>query len=76
MKRNRYLEISPIKGTRPLHRKPQNMEIPWWSSGYNLELSLPGPGFNFRLKNQDPASCVAQLKQNTTHKTQGKKLKI
>ena len=36
MKRNQYLEIRPIKGTRPLHRKPQHVNslvVQWLELG-------------------------------------------
>ena len=39
------------------------MGIPWQSSGQDLALSLPGPGFNPWSENQDPASHVVQPKK-------------
>ena len=37
-------------------------EIPWWSSGQNLGLSLLGLGFTLWLGTKDPATCTVRQK--------------
>ena len=42
--------------------------ILWWSSDCDSQLSMPWSGINPWLGNRDPASHVAQPKQNNTTK--------
>lgn len=47
--------------------------ILWWSSDWDSELSMPWPRINPWSGNRDPASHVAQPKQNKTPQLKKKK---
>ena len=74
MKRNQYLEIRPIKGTRPLHRKPQHgnsLVVQWLELGAFTARAW----VQFLTEESRPCKLCGTTKTKYNPQNTGKKIK-